>query len=70
MPDRSMGSVPPAAETGDTLMKVKEAAQSLGISTSTVYKLMNDGVIKKNKRTGHIARSELDRFIRESSTSK
>jgi predicted site-specific integrase-resolvase len=65
-----MGSVPPAAETGDTLMKVREAAQILGISTSTAYKLMNDGVIKKNEGTEHIARSELDRFIRESSTSK
>jgi len=51
-------------------VKVKEAAQILGVSTSTVYKLMNDGTLKKHEQTGHLARSELDRFIQESSTAQ
>jgi excisionase family DNA binding protein len=48
-------------------VKVKEAAQVLGVSTSTVYKLMSEGTLKKHEHTGHVARSELDRFIQEGS---
>jgi len=70
MPDRAAGHVIAAADGGDRLVKVKEAAQILGVSTSTVYKLMNEGTIKKHEVTGHIARSELDRFIRESSQAR
>ncbi len=66
-PERVSGPVPAASDGGDRLVKVKEAAQILGVSTSTIYKLMNDGDLKKHALTGHIARSELDRFIRESS---
>jgi predicted DNA-binding transcriptional regulator AlpA len=66
--DRPASRVPPAADGGDRLVKIKGAAQILGVSTSTVYKLMNDGTLKKHEHTGHIARSELDRFIQQSST--
>ena len=67
VPDRSVSSVPLAPESGDRLVKVKEAAQILGVSPSTVYKLMNGGLLKKHEYTGRIARSELDCFIRASS---
>jgi len=70
LPDRPASPIPPAADSGDRLVKVKEAAQILGVSTSTVYKLMNDGTLKKHEQTGHLARSELDRFIQESSTAQ
>jgi excisionase family DNA binding protein len=70
LPDRPTSAIPPAADSGDRLVKVKEAAQILGVSTSTVYKLMNEGTLKRHEQTGHVARSELDRFIQEASTSQ
>jgi excisionase family DNA binding protein len=65
MPDRPTGPIPSATDGSDRLVKVKEAAQILGVSTSTIYKLMTDGTLKKHALTRHIARSELDRLIRE-----
>lgn len=59
------GPIPAAPGAGHRLVKVKEAVQILGVSTSTIHKLMNEGALRKHAVTGHIARSELDRFIRE-----
>jgi hypothetical protein len=62
------GPVP--ADSGDRLVKVNEAAQIRGDRTSTIHTPMNEGRLKKHEHTGHIAGSELDRFIRESSRSR
>jgi excisionase family DNA binding protein len=70
VPERATRPIPAAPDSGDRLVKVKEAAHILGVSTSTIYKLMNEGALKKHALTGHIARSELDRFIREQSEAR
>ena len=51
-------------------LKIKEAAEYLGgVSTMTVRRLINRGLLKPNRATGHLLFpvSELDRFLTESS---
>lgn len=65
-PSRVSSPSPTAAPdvSGDRLLRVKEAAEVLGVGRSTVYKYVNEGLLARHERTGRIARSELDRFIR------
>lgn len=53
-----------------TLLSVKQAAEELGVSAKTVYRMLADGELAEVRVRGaiRISRLELDRFRRENTT--
>jgi excisionase family DNA binding protein len=64
LPDQ-VPSEPPRTPESDRLLRIREAAQILGVSTSSVYKLIHEGALKTHPLGGRVARSEIERFVRE-----
>ena len=55
----------PSSAPDDRLLRIREAAQILGVSTSSVYKLINEGALQTHPLRGRVSRSEVERFVRE-----